>query len=97
MNKIINLIVDKNYQNKRVDVFLSDYKKKISRTKIKNLIKEGCLTVNNLRVYEPSKKLNLRDNVKLEIPESKKAPVRHRRLGLFRVAASELTAACSGA
>ena len=36
MNKIINLIVDKNYQNKRVDVFLSDYKKKISRTKIKN-------------------------------------------------------------
>ena len=36
MNKIINLIVDENNQNKRVDVFLIKYEKKISRTKIKN-------------------------------------------------------------
>ena len=76
MNKIINLIVDEDYRNKRVDIFLSNYKKKISRTKIKNLIKEGCLTVNNLRVYEPSKKLNLRDNVKLETPELKKYEIK---------------------
>jgi len=76
MNKIINLIVDEDYRNKRVDIFLSNYKKKISRTKIKNLIKEGYLIVNNLRVYEPSKKLNLRDNVKLEIPESKKYEIK---------------------
>ena len=40
MNKIINLIVDENNQNKRVDVFLSKYEKKISRTKIKNLIEK---------------------------------------------------------
>ena len=76
MNKIINLIVDKNYQNKRVDVFLSDYKKKISRTKIKNLIKEGYLKINKLKVEEPSKKLNIRDNVKLEIPEIKKHEIK---------------------
>ena len=37
-NMIFNSRKNKNYQNKRVDVFLSDYKKKISRTKIKNLI-----------------------------------------------------------
>ena len=36
MNKIINLIVDENNQNKRVDIFLIKYEKKISRTKIKN-------------------------------------------------------------
>ena len=76
MNKIINLIVDKNYQNKRVDVFLSDYQKKISRTKIKNLIKEGHLKINKLKVEEPSKKLNIRDNVKLEIPEIKKHEIK---------------------
>ena len=49
MNKIINLIVDQNNQNKRVDVFLSKYEKKISRTKIKNLIGKGYLEINNLK------------------------------------------------
>jgi len=57
MNKIINLIVDENNQNKRVDVFLSKYEKKISRTKIKNLIEKGYLEINNLKVLEPSKKV----------------------------------------
>ena len=61
MNKIINLIVDENNQNKRVDVFLSKYEKKISRTKIKNLIEKGYLEINNLKVLEPSKKVNIKD------------------------------------
>ena len=68
MNKIINLIVDQNNQNKRVDVFLSKYEKKISRTKIKNLIGKGYLEINNLKVLEPSKKINLKDKIKLEVP-----------------------------
>ena len=76
MNKIINLIVDENNQNKRVDVFLSKYEKKISRTKIKNLIEKGYLEINNLKVLEPSKKVNIKDKIKLEVPELKKLEIK---------------------
>ena len=76
MNKIINLIVDENNQNKRVDVFLSNYEKKISRTKIKNLIGKGYLEINNLKVLEPSKKVNIKDKIKLEVPELKKLEIK---------------------
>ena len=76
MNKIINLIVDENNQNKRVDVFLSKYEKKISRTKIKNLIEKGYLKINNLKVLAPSKKVNIKDKIKLEVPELKKLEIK---------------------
>ena len=76
MNKIINLIVDQNNQNKRVDVFLSKYEKKISRTKIKNLIGKGYLEINNLKVLEPSKKVNIKDKIKLEVPKLKKLEIK---------------------
>jgi len=76
MNKIINLIVDENNQNKRVDVFLSKYEKKISRTKIKNLIEKGYLEINNLKVLAPSKKINMKDKIKLEVPELKKLEIK---------------------
>ena len=76
MNKIINLIVNENSQNKRVDVFLSKHEKKISRTKIKNLIEKGYLEINNLKVLEPSKKVNIKDKIKLEVPELKKLEIK---------------------
>ena len=76
MNKIINLIVDENNQNKRVDVFLSKYEKKISRTKIKNLIEKGYLEINNLKVLEPAKKVNKKDKIKLEVPDLKKLEIK---------------------
>ena len=76
MNKIINLIVDENNQNKRVDVFLSKYEKKISRTKIKNLIGKGYLKINSLKVLAPSKKVNIKDKIKLEVPELKKLEIK---------------------
>ena len=76
MNKIINLIVDENNQNKRGDAFLSKYEKKISRKKIKNLIEKGYLEINNLKVLEPSKKVNIKDKIKLEVPELKKLEIK---------------------
>ena len=76
MNKIINLIVDENNQNKRVDIFLSKYEEKISRTKIKNLIEKGYLKINNLKVLVPSKKVNIKDKIKLEVPELKKVEIK---------------------
>ena len=68
MNKIIKLIVEENSKNKRVDVVLSNSEEKVSRTKIKNIIKKGYLKINNIKVIDPSKKINLNDIIKLEIP-----------------------------
>ena len=75
MKKISNFLVSQDDQNKRIDVFLSKYEKKISRTKIKNLIEKGCLEINKLKVLEPSKKINIKDKIKLEVPELKKLEI----------------------
>ena len=76
MKKISNFLVSQDDQNKRIDVFLSKYEKKISRTKIKNLIEKGCLEINKLKVLEPSKKINIKDKIKLEVPELKKLEIK---------------------
>ena len=71
MKNIINLIV-KDYENgQRVDQFISINKKDISRTRIKNLIINKKLKINNKAVDNPAKKINLNDNIEIEIPKAK--------------------------
>ena len=57
MKKTINLIVDSQNSSKRLDAFVSSKIADISRTRVKNLILEGCVKINNKINYEPSKKL----------------------------------------
>jgi len=72
MKNIINLIV-KDYENgQRVDQFISSNKKDISRTRIKNLIINKKLKINNKTIDNPAKKINLNDNIEIEIPKAKK-------------------------
>ena len=47
MKKIIKLFVDDQNSNKRLDIFVSTKITDISRTRIKNLILDGFVTVNN--------------------------------------------------
>ena len=56
MKKIIKLIVDKENSTKRLDIFISFKLIEFSRTRIKNLILDGFVKVNNKINYEPSKK-----------------------------------------
>ena len=72
MEKKINLIVEDEDKNLRVDVFINKKEKEISRTRIKNLILEKKLKINNKLVIDPSKKICIGDNVALTIPEPKK-------------------------
>ena len=72
MKKTINLIVDSENSSKRLDTFVSSKIADISRTRVKNLILEGCIKINNKINYEPSKKINLIDKIIVEIPEPKK-------------------------
>ena len=76
MKNIINLIV-KDYENgQRVDQFISSNKKEISRTRIKNLIINKKLKINNETINNPSKKIISGDRINIEIPEPEKPSLR---------------------
>ena len=76
MKKIIKLVVDEQYSNKRLDAFISSKITDVSRTRIKNLILEGMVKINNEISCEPSKKINLEDNLIIEIPPPKKTNIK---------------------
>ena len=71
MKKKINLIVKYNDENLRVDVFINKKENEISRTRIKNLILDKKLKLNNKIIIDPSKKLVRGDVIEFTIPEPK--------------------------
>ena len=76
MKKNINLIVGKEENNLRVDVFINKKEKLISRTRIKNLILKQKLKLNNQIINNPSKKILTGDRINLKIPEPKKTSLK---------------------
>ena len=72
MKNIIKLIVDDSEKEIRIDLFLSNKKKELSRTRVKNLILNQRLVINDKICTNPSKKVSQNDNIKLEIPEPQK-------------------------
>ncbi len=72
MKNIIKLIVKNIYDGKRVDQFISFSEKDLSRTRIKNLILNKKLKINNKVYIDPSKKIYENDQINLEIPEPSK-------------------------
>ncbi len=82
MEKKINLIVDKIENDIRVDVFIKKRKDAVSRTRIKKLILDKKLTINNKVVIDPSKKIYFNDQIKLIIPEPKKASLKPYKFNL---------------
>ena len=79
MEKKINLIVKESVKNVRVDIFISNNEIDISRSRIKNLILDKKLKINNKTITDPAKKISDGDHIVLKIPEPKKAS-----LNLFR-------------
>jgi len=76
MEKNINLIVELEENNLRVDVFINKKEKLISRTRIKNLIINEKLKLNNKIINSPAKKVQTGDNINLQIPEPKEASLK---------------------
>jgi 23S rRNA pseudouridine1911/1915/1917 synthase len=76
MRNIINLIVVDNESGQRLDRFISNKEKKLSRTRIKNLILKKKLRINEKIIEDPSKKIISGDNILLEIPEPKKTSLK---------------------
>ena len=76
MKNIINLVVDQKSQGKRLDSYIAEKNEELSRTRVKNLIINGSIKVNNEEVKEPSKKIFEEDTITLNIPEPKKASLK---------------------
>ena len=76
MKKKINLIVKDEDKNLRVDTFISKKENEISRTRIKNLILNKKLRLNNKIIENPSRKISTGDVIELIVPEPKKASLK---------------------
>ena len=76
MEKKINLIVKEDGKNLRIDVFINNKKREISRTRVKNLILNKSLKLNNKIMIDPAKKVKYGDILSLLIPEPKKASLK---------------------
>ncbi|MBD1166519.1 RluA family pseudouridine synthase [Pelagibacterales bacterium SAG-MED07] len=74
--KKINLIVKAGEEKVRVDIFINKNENDISRTRIKNLILNKKLKLNNKILIDPSKKISTGDVLDLTIPEPKKASLK---------------------
>jgi len=76
MEKKINLVVGNNEKNTRIDVFINKKENDISRTRIKNLILDKKLKINNKIIIDPSKKIFFNDVINLTVPEAKKTSLK---------------------
>ena len=75
MKNIINLIVKDEENRQRVDQFISNKEKDLSRTRIKNLILGKKLLINTKTITDPSKKVFTDDRIYLTIPKPKLDPL----------------------
>ena len=69
MKNIINIIVKDEENGSRIDSFISRKEKKLSRTRVKNLILQKNLKLNNILEINPSRKVVTGDKINLVIPE----------------------------
>lgn len=65
------IYIDENDENKRLDSFLSEISPDLSRSKIQNFIKAGCIKINDT-LKKPSYMLKENDKIDFEIPDSQK-------------------------
>ena len=67
------MIVKEEDKNVRVDVFINKKENDISRTRIKNLILDHKLKLNNKTLVDPSKKLSSGDTLEFNNTETKES------------------------
>ena len=76
MEKKINLIVKDVNKGQRVDIFINKRENNLSRTRIKKLILNKGLKINNKTITDPSKRVSNGDVLNLEVPRPQKASLK---------------------
>ena len=72
MKSFINIKVKNKEKNLRIDILLSNQDNRLSRSRVKSLILENKLKINNIIINDPSKKIKLNDEIYFEISEPEK-------------------------
>ena len=72
MKSNINIKVKNKEKNLRIDILLSNQDHKITRSRVKTLILENNLKINNIVITDPSKKVKVGDEIIFKIVEPKK-------------------------
>ena len=72
MKSFINIKVKNKEKNLRIDILLTNQDNKLSRSRVKSLILENKLKINNIIINDPSKKIKLNDEIYFEISEPEK-------------------------
>ena len=66
----------------RIDKFLQFHLKKISRTKLQKLVKEGFVKINNKIINETSRKIRAKDEIEISFPLPKETHIKPNKIPL---------------
>ena len=80
--KIINKIVQPNYQGMRIDKFLQIEFTDLSRTRLQDLVRKGHVQINSIKVYEVSKKIKEKDKTEISFPKPEETHIKANKIDL---------------
>ena len=73
---IFNIVVSSDFDGYRIDRFLQFKINDLSRTRLQNLIFEGHVTLNNLKINNAAKKIKYNDKIKVNFPPPKETLIK---------------------
>ena len=80
--KIFNVSAYIDSLGNRLDKFLQSQLIKISRTKVQSLIRDGYVKLNNITIYESSKKIKNNDKIEINFPPPKEILIKPYKMPL---------------
>ena len=80
--KIINKEVQAHYKGMRIDKFLQIEFSNLSRTRLQDLVRKGYVQINNIIVYETSKKIREKDKIEINFPKPKETLIKANKIDL---------------
>ena len=78
----LNIIVTANFEGFRIDKFLDTKIKELSRTRIKFLIENGCIKLNNNVIKTPAKKVKRNNIIHVSFPKPKETSIKPNKIPL---------------
>ena len=70
-----NITVEENFHGYRIDKFLQQKISDLSRTRLQRLISAGYVKINNTKIKNSSKKIQVNDKININFPEPKETSI----------------------
>ena len=78
--KILYLDVSIDFNKSRIDKFLQSQFNKISRTRLQNFIREGCVKLNDFKIDDTSKKIKTGDTIEIKFSSPKETRIKPQKM-----------------